>query len=164
MTRDEILAMKPGRELDALIHESIFGNPHECKLIGQGTIDDPIRLDEPDAAWRRKSPADKHWERWSPDGAEVVPNEFMPHYSTEIEAAWKVVDHMAQTYGVVGHNHFMLERNPKNYYCEFSRPDWECAHGDTAPEAISKAALLAVLDPANRPLDRPDARNPESQA
>lgn len=84
------------RELDALVHEAVFGYPHECQLIGAGTEGDPKRLDFPDAAYRRRSTEDRYWERFSPDGAEVVINSSLPHYSTGIAAAWQVVEKLGE--------------------------------------------------------------------
>jgi hypothetical protein len=107
LTREKILAMEPGRELDALVAEKIFG------------------VKNPDL-------------RWSP--------------STNISAAWEVVEKMSKTYfsemamteledGAWGWMaRFILVLN-EPYTVNGYR-----ATAKTASEAICKAALLAVMD------------------
>ena len=82
--------LNAGREMDALIAMRVMGAPEVCTLVGAGTLDDPCRLDHPDAAWRVRSPLDTYWYRWSPDGSERVVNDFLPNYSTDIAAAMDV--------------------------------------------------------------------------
>lgn len=75
-------------------------------------------------------------------------------YSTDIAAAWKVVEHMIEKYGIKAHNGFTLVRQDAGddpvpdllWYCEFGNPAWQDGDGYTAPEAICKAALKAVTD------------------
>mgnify|MGYP001144293395 CR=1 FL=1 len=107
LTREKILALQPGRELDALVAEKIFG------------------VNNPDA-------------RWSP--------------STDIAAAWEVVEKMSKT-------HFSeiamteLEDGTWGWMARFilvlNEPytvNGYRATAKTSPEAICKAALLAVID------------------
>ena len=82
MTRDEILAMEPGRELDALVAEHVMGleiivNPKSamctgCKIKGQGT-------------WVVIA---RDYHEW---GHKV---ERPSRYSADIAAAWQVVEKM----------------------------------------------------------------------
>jgi hypothetical protein len=91
-TTQDPMTLPAGRELDALVAERVMGAPPECRLVGAGTLDDPMCLDHPTAVWRVRTAQDTHWERWSPDGAERVVNEFLPRYSTDLAAAWTVVE------------------------------------------------------------------------
>lgn len=106
MTRDEVLARKPGREMDRLIGEHIFGYKNILNVADYWFIDDL--------------------------------NTSLPHYSTDIAAAWEVLRHL------------------KGYHIELVRHRgvWTAALDDgkrsfvvranSAPEAICKVALLAV--------------------
>lgn len=100
MTRKEILAMKPGRELDEEI-------------------------------------------AWLVMGYDSIPDDGLPRFSTEIEAAWEVAEHV---------KHLHLYRWEK-----IAGGPWECklryddkplgyCRAATAPEAICKAALLTMED------------------
>lgn len=81
-------------------------------------------------------------------------NQRVPGYATDIRRAWEVVEHMIETYGIKAHNGFMVGRQDAGddhvpdslWYCEFYNPSEQCAGGDTAPEAICKAAIKAVTD------------------
>ena len=68
--------------------------------------------------------------------------DFVPYYSTDIAAAWEVVDKM-------------IIRTPYECYLEHQTHGWMCtfrhpgviggyAHEKTAPEAICRAALKAI--------------------
>ena len=111
MTRDEVLAMKPGRELDALVAEKVMG-------------------------WKVAQVFDLK----DTDGTNIANGitpysigQRVPHYSTDIAAAWEVV----------GKFEYIDVRRFKDH--------WGCTvygqtvTGKTAPEAICKAALLAVM-------------------
>lgn len=116
MTRSEILAMQPGRELDRMIDERFFG-----VLQGEG----------PDT----------------------------PPYSADMTAAWVVVGKLLAILSErdehgQGLYEFSLDYHGGNRD-KVIPPSWECivghpvydsvgAYGATAPEAIAKAALLAV--------------------
>lgn len=78
------------RQRDALVNELVLGNPHECQLVGDGTMGNPFRLDFPFASYRRRSPVDDFWEQWSPNGDEVVINESMPAYTSDPAALERV--------------------------------------------------------------------------
>ena len=119
MTRDEILAMKPGRELDALVMRIVFNA--EKKDIG----DECYWVSEFDGE-------EVCWPRW-----------FSP--STDIAAAWEVFE-LNGTQGIIAYQGV-------EYICTLFAKWDENGHavhvkatGGTAPEAICKAALLAVMD------------------
>ena len=129
MTRDEILNMPAGREMDALIGEKIMGlhpNPKLCPYC-RATM------------WvgkNRSRCTDCNEWRYSP----------YKEYSSEIESAWEVVEGLCNETGcdVVK----VCKRDP-----ELLRGEWSCnfgrgfeAFGDTASLAICRAALLAVME------------------
>lgn len=129
MTKEDILEMEAGRELDALVAERVMGPPWDV-----GT------------SWRVR---DGRWERLDSQGRvdHVRP---LPTYSTAIGAAWTVVERVAlmnvrpdrgASHAIYG---FGLE-------CE-GRKQWKAAFGihsapaATAPLAIARAALLTTLE------------------
>jgi hypothetical protein len=120
VNRDEILERKPGRELDALVAEKVMGlpQPYLSPFNGEWVI--------------------KHEEKWKPI-------ERLQNYSTDISAAWEVVEKFES---------YKLSKLPDGdvrikyggqYQC-FINANKNCGYGSTAPEAICKAALLAVLE------------------
>jgi len=76
-----------------------------------------------------------------------------PKFSTDIAAAWQVVEKMRDTLGHWELAHHILD--PRKCYAEFGGEyepydGWHnckgCALADTAPLAICRAALLATLE------------------
>ncbi len=65
-------------------------------------------------------------------------------FSTDIAAAFQVVDAMRKQYGFDAHNNFLLTCDAKGWYCEFPAPKWEDAIAETESLAICLAALKAV--------------------
>lgn len=129
--------MKPGRELDALVAEKVFG----WKFVGKFTLDPDLQCD-----------------RWAVDsnGLERFYYE-VPDYSTNIANAWKVVEKIkdfrpcADAYGPgSGSNQqFMLGFIAKQWTCGWQPVNLdgaftEFAEAETAPHAICLAALKAV--------------------
>lgn len=115
LTREEILAMEPGRRLDSEIGMRIMGFK-EITIVGDYYFTDPI-----DTQLKR--------------------------YSTDISAAWEVFesfnDMRIQRYETMG--------GTFKYGCRIDyivEKEFQSAitNADTAPEAICKAALLAVLN------------------
>lgn len=103
--------MKPGRELDALVAENVFG-------IESTTI--------------------------SPTGIDVLVKKGtvrpIPHYSTNIAAAWEVVERFS---------YFTITQSKLDkelYHAEFKGRlgEFFIAEGESAPHAICLAALKAV--------------------
>lgn len=93
MTRDEILAMPAGREMDVLVGR------HVMDLVG---------------------PPDLYWE-----------------YSTDISAAWMVVEKFPAV---------SLTFRGKYWFCDVNQVDFDYSQAETAPLAICRAALLAVTE------------------
>lgn len=133
MTRDEILAMKPGRELDALVAINIFG--WQKVVFGGVVMIAPPQNDER-----------MHWAaNWDEHGCP----HWIPHYSTDISAAWEVFEKIKNLGGWIE-----IAWNPKkkHYRCmvgaNFSSgvlKSIDVSGFEEAPEAICKAALLAKL-------------------
>jgi len=134
MTREEVLAMKPGNgnenELDALVAEKVFGAK--------------VMLYTPQG---RYYIIDKTYLPWGE----------IPPYSTDISAAWEVVGEMAKRKCYDGTPFFIqLEIRGNKCRATFMHPfigspahddrmEYVLVFSDTMPEAICKASLLAVL-------------------
>ena len=99
MTKAEILALVPGRELDRLIAEKVFN----C---------DPFTA---------------------------------PHYSTDIAAAWKIIEHM-KTKNIPICVHTVEDGYDVHSFNEKTEKSIELFNIPSAPEGICKNALCAALD------------------
>jgi len=142
MTKEEILAMEAGEELDALIDKEIFS--------GNGCVHDLYWVDPDEYACSKCHKQFVSPEPWA--------------YSTTISAAWQVVEKMRDSHR---YNIKRIEegRNAKGQYddtfvnfCSLLMDVLgieikEYAYGATltimralSPEAICKAALLAKLE------------------
>lgn len=124
MTREEILKLEPGFELDRLVAEKVMGweEGYEFVCDGWGL------LYYVNFGLERKRP-------WSP--------------STNIATAWEVIEHLVPEYNIGLFNSCDL-KNPSQgtWYVEIratrhGAPPCE-AGAETAPLAICCAALLAV--------------------
>jgi len=129
VTRDEVLAMKPGRELDSLVAEKVMGWEYfpaqvTGTLVRLGYFFDPV-----------SGEAHHHW---SP--------------STDISAAWEVeaaameidrLEYVAALMQVVWNDMNYIElADPDNMTAWQAIPDLLRA----TPEQRCKAAILAVMD------------------
>ena len=122
MTRDEILSMEAGREMDALIAEKVMGwilHPHKTHwMIYEGDQTKTMR------------PKYRNY------------GDFFP--STNIAAAWEVALWLREYWG-----QFDLLAGLE-WHCwhdlEHTKPEDKWGMGDTAPLAICRAALLTTLD------------------
>ena len=118
MTREEILNMPAGREMDALVAEKVMGA--DTKQY--------YRLDG--IPWHKHD---------------------LPAYSTEIDAAWKVIKgleynwNLCRDVGKCGSDYETA--GDMNYRFIYTAPGMpmEGITADTAPLAICRAALLAVI-------------------
>lgn len=120
--------MKPGRELDALIAEKVMG----------WTWDEKSAWSPSGSKWSRKVPGKVILDEWG----------WLLHYSTDICAAWEVVEKMSQigfkfviSNSVIGG----LESSEKPW-CFFGKQGERVIDivGHTIPHAICLAALKAV--------------------
>lgn len=141
-TQDEILAMGPGRELDALVLEIIFRFPRK-KLFPPEYWEEG---DEPFSCYNY-IPSGK------PKRTHMIDSRPVPTFSRTIAAAWLVVDKLVNT----GYCPSILF-DDNGHWCmslsgiggvghSFSTPctDDGTIWCDTVEEAICKAALLAKL-------------------
>lgn len=120
LTRDAVLAMKPGRELDALVAEKVLG-------WSKGYEDDGT----------------PYWAT----GDTAMSGDWPP--STDVAEAWEVVEDLVS-------QGFDLDLSSTILSPDFMAVSWGATFsrsitrakvtGETAPEAICKAALLAVLE------------------
>lgn len=124
MTKAEILALQPGRELDICVAEVLTGQQRFLSRY------DPMTAN-----------GEPQFYFGYPVGHDIA-----PAYSTDIAAAWQVVEAMRPEYG------FWIDGDD-DYVVEFQHgmPGMaDYRHGrasaPTAPEAICKAALLAKLE------------------
>jgi hypothetical protein len=125
MNLDDILKMKAGRELDSLILKHVFGSNHDFD----------------NCRWCKKDFDGDHYVRGNPH---------FSHYSTEISAAWEVVEKiMSMGYRYVFRGNF--EGNGL-HSVGFDEQDWADNNPlyksqlcSSLPLAICKAALVAVM-------------------
>jgi Phage ABA sandwich domain len=145
-SREQICALPAGRELDALIAERVMGLPALSVQDWQGK-----RL------WHRR-------------GDDRLYTEAVPYYSTDIAAAWQVVECIHAWAPLCGGDrcdHFSIDApallsNPEPPalwavgWHDYAGGERICsleATADTVPLAVCRAALLALLegpDPRDR--------------
>lgn len=114
LTREEIMHMPAGREMDALIATQVFG--HEVKRDTVLTTFVPFRVDTVE---------------WSEGFTTLA------HYSTDIEAAWEVIEELTRD-----HYDFDVWSETDSIWCEIFKGVSATANAKTAPLAICRAALL----------------------
>ncbi len=145
MTKEQILAMEPGPELDALMAEKVMGHPMP-DFIPEDALDlnlagTPIHYD----SWTCVCRYDEgDTPKWVPD-----------LYSTDISAAWRVLEKLTEEW---------TKRNKPIsieviYDCgayetkietwNEDKHDWNepifCGSCEAAPEAICRAALIVFI-------------------
>jgi len=139
--------MKPGRELDALVAEKVFDK--SWPKGGQW-----IRL-EYSRIFNEQCSGQKYVHGGEPHMNDRI-NDFLPAYSTDISAAWKVVEKLTAE----GYCPALVNDDFGHWALSFSgtQPVEEKTNGcistwcdevdwaDTAPHAICLAALKAVED------------------
>ena len=139
LTKDEILAMKPGRELDALVTEKVMGLNIKLKGCVEGEAIDQCLFDwDPDVpcpcSYMEKHKTNIGCEHYQP---------VFKRYSTDISAAWEVAEKFHSYienagYGEKKYHVILNEFNNNGNVYQFE------AFGETAPLAICRAALLAM--------------------
>lgn len=124
MTRDEILAMPAGRELDTLVAENVMGEtkpiyahePGHLLAIKHGSWYCLPEFDKGDECeWRAQS------------------------FSSDISAAWEVVEKLKEFKPIINYDPFH-----KKWFVRFNGGEFHSA--EVAPLAICRASLLAVLE------------------
>lgn len=142
LTKDEIVEMQPGRELNALVLETVFGFPRK-KLFPPEYYEEG---DEPFAHYYY-IPSGK------PKRTHMIDACMVPDFSGSIAAAWLIVDKLVNT----GYCPSILSDDDGHWCMSFSgicgvghsfsaaTTDNDTIWCDTAPEAIAKSALLALM-------------------
>ncbi len=124
MTRDEVLSMPAGREMDALVAEKVMGwNLSLSKDI-----------------WCKDGECLRDTDDWSP--------------SIDIAAAWELVEKFAHNHRnnlavEMGFSHFSLVAYPGGeWFCSLGLNDCvaHSAKAETAPLVICRASLIAILE------------------
>lgn len=142
MTREEILAMKPGRELDKLVAEKVFnwrkvpgpktdydGPCESFDVLVPPTIADPFPL-------------------YPPKGV-IKPWYFCEYWSTDITAAWKVEQEIKNRKIISKYVIALMEVVGVENRCPFSDIEmFSIIHASPADRC--KAALLAVLEEGDK--------------
>jgi len=136
MTREEILRMEPGPELARLVAERVMG----------WHLSDPVPLTEV-REWLTEDGRITGYDWCPPDSPHYLDNPFEP--STDIAAAWEVVQHLMPEFNFELFSTVDLEDLGKLLWAaEFrGRKHGAIPHtakAETAPLAICRAALLAV--------------------
>lgn len=130
LTKEQVLALKPGREMDALIAEHVL---KWRKVPGPKTdYDGPCESFDVLVPPNIKDP----FPMYLPRGA-VLPYWFCHEWSTGLENTFNLV----REYGLKKADGLELRQCHGCFIAKFGGSDW--AKGTTAPEAICKAALLA---------------------
>ena len=114
--------MRAGRELDALVAEKVMGMVDNRPSGRSGEM------------WGIMD--------WYAPGEPVWVGDF-PLYSTDISAAWEVVEKMREKGFYLDTNN----RQPEGYWCEFADEGYEVggqAFGESEPHAICLASLRAL--------------------
>lgn len=138
MTRDDVLALSAGRELDRLVAQRVMGHVWRRYNSPVG----PVRY--------LAAPDDR--DNWSDaDGSEPEgddPWRYPPCYSTSIAAAWEVFRHCCG-WRFSKRSFFLTLLEDQSRLPDGALPRGLfvlAALRDRFPEAVCKAALLAVLD------------------
>lgn len=126
MNNEEILALPAGRELDALIWKFLHNKPlttKDCRYVDgdvQPCVGQPVGHTSPD------------------------------HYSTNISAAWEVVDYLYRGH-TLGFQVIHWPGDGNDWIISFGNGQHGiyAADGNTAPLAICRAALLTTVNGNN---------------
>jgi hypothetical protein len=111
-------------ELDVMVAERVFGWVRDHDAESQTATGSPI---------------------WEAPGKEYLQNG-TPDYSTDIAAAWLVVEKMRER-GISMDLTGLANKYDQQWSCTFGDPETqngECSDAASAPEAICRAALLAI--------------------
>jgi hypothetical protein len=114
--------MKPGKELDALVAEKVMGLV--LGFMSEEDIEPSVVVDQATMSF-----------------------DVIPHYSTDIAAAWEVLDSLAVVEADVTISNIPPEVGFTGYVCRILAQDFKetiATSEVSAPHAISLAALKAV--------------------
>lgn len=115
------------REIDALVAEKVMGKCYyraEHKTFSGRYIYKDRHLN----GWQKEEYVNGRYKEWEFYG---------PHYSTDIAAAWQVVEKLNK-------DDFYMDYDINEYRCQFKKGRQMFERAETAPLAICKAALRTV--------------------
>ena len=151
--------MNAGRELDALVAEKVFGNKtRKVRYLDSYSYEEGHMLDPKyqktnfsEALAEVMDEDEVLYGHFGCEGTGVRLN-LVPHYSTEIEDAWKVVMQMAENPNPKLRTLTLRAYSYSRTYSSFNMEDWEGAANETeegngahaTPLAICLAALKAL--------------------
>lgn len=128
MTTEQITKLEAGREMDRAVFEKVF------------------RMDPANARIGLHADGDIEYYLGYPAGHDIA-----PHFSTDIGAAWRVVEKLRETYSRVEVHSVTVLGEDARYVCMVEEKTGEVheryvaqADAATAPLAIVRAALMAV--------------------
>jgi hypothetical protein len=117
ITREDILKMEAGREMDTLIAE---------KVMNGGRVA------------RANHPEDDYWSFGGKNAIEL------PLFSTDISAAWEIINQTNKWDFMVGYD---SDYPTPMYYCDLiTDTDNFLSHAETAPLAICRSAMFAAVE------------------
>lgn len=137
MTREEILSMPAGIEMDALVQKHIFGIKQRYACFADGYIPDNCCENPEDCTVAERLVKEG---RKYPDDCEEWRELEHILYSNDIAATWMVVEKMQDCLHLCEHG---KEGTWEACFC-YAGPGKE-ASANSAPLAICRAALLSVL-------------------
>lgn len=141
MTREEIMGMEQGIELDAAVAE-VFGYKAYREKRGEWNLCVVQKPGERDPWNGRQRPDPERYEQITCREAAMIGfyGTGFPKYSREIAAVWEVVEKLEDCLHIKQHGEY---GKWEAYFCGYQKSK---VHADTAPEAICKAALLALCE------------------
>jgi len=147
MARDEIMAMVPGQELDALIGKLVKATP---RVEWWATMDEVTCYADFNSEQLANEWHEEFKTEW-PNGeyarsGRIIRKEFYKHYSTDISAAFEVIEKMQQKGWYITIEHYLLNTKTICYRKLLDKSQdvgiFIKKMGDA--EGICKAALLAL--------------------
>jgi hypothetical protein len=142
MTLEEVLDVSAGRELDALVAEKVMGwvyREYWGQLVPSEHLDAPMWSE-----WAQDKSGDvcRHPINRMPNIPYRGDKPWIPEYSTDISAAWEVVEKNKEYWFFL-----MYSADMKQWWCEYRvNKQKGRVTADTAPLAICRAALLAMSE------------------
>lgn len=154
MTHTEIEALKPGRTMDATVAEQVMGwewwSDGKIRWLVHPTRAKAKRLRLPE--WNESHPQVESWKgiRRGKPSDDIAHDAWTPHYSTDIAAAWEVAEVIrAKLFSI--RKRFLDSLQEQTLHTvkgtgEIVVIAWPDVFWSVTPEAICKAALMAVGD------------------
>ncbi|MDP9676242.1 hypothetical protein J2W97_002237 [Paenibacillus jamilae] len=142
LTREQVLAMESGVDLDAMVAEFVFG---WTRITGP-TQDYHGPVEHGDVLIPPNTSADEALRMMPPKGSIPFTYFVNRHWSKSISGAWTVLGNMKKyTFDLFWSD---SRDESEQWVCIFTSNDQKHykVYGGSAPEAICKAALLAVLN------------------